>query len=43
MSQKIHVTEKEAMEVAEASRQTEWTHPSFMREPRPAPKLLKNS
>ena len=32
MSQKVHVTEKEAMEVAEASRQAEWTHPSFMRE-----------
>lgn len=32
MSQKVHVTEKEAMEVAEASRQSEWTHPSFMRE-----------
>ena len=32
MSQKIHVTEQEAMEVAEASRQTEWKQPSFMRE-----------
>lgn len=32
MSQKIHVTEEEAMKVAEASRQTEWNHPSFMRE-----------
>jgi hypothetical protein len=28
----VHVTEKEAMEVAEASRQTEWKQPSFMRE-----------
>ena len=28
----LQVTEEEAMEVAEASRQTEWTHPSFMRE-----------
>ncbi len=28
----IHVTEEEAMEVAEASRQVEWNHPSFMRE-----------
>jgi hypothetical protein len=26
------VTEKEAMEVAEASRETAWTHPSFLRE-----------
>lgn len=32
MSQKVRVTEKEAMEVAEASRQAEWTQPSFMRE-----------
>lgn len=32
MSKKIHVTEQEAMEVAEASRQTEWKQPSFMRE-----------
>ena len=30
--QKIHVTEAEAMEVAEASRETEWKQPSFMRE-----------
>lgn len=29
---KIHVTEQEAMEVAEASRQKEWKQPSFMRE-----------
>ena len=29
---KIHVTEEQAMEVAEASRQTEWKQPSFMRE-----------
>ena len=29
---KVQVTEQEAMEVAEASRQTEWTQPSFMRE-----------
>jgi len=28
----IHVSEQEAMKVAEASRQTEWTQPSFMRE-----------
>ena len=32
MSKKIQVTEQEAMEVAEASRQTEWKQPSFMRE-----------
>ncbi|MEM6794712.1 MAG: acyl-CoA dehydrogenase family protein [Acidobacteriota bacterium] len=32
MSQKPHVTEQEAMEVAEASRQTDWKQPSFMRE-----------
>ncbi|MEM1205746.1 MAG: acyl-CoA dehydrogenase family protein [Acidobacteriota bacterium] len=32
MSQKIHVTEEEAMKVAEGSRQTEWKQPSFMRE-----------
>jgi len=32
MPEKIHVSEQEAMEVAEASRQTEWTQPSFMRE-----------
>jgi len=31
-SKKIHVSEQEAREVAEASRQTEWTQPSFMRE-----------
>lgn len=30
--QKINVSEQEAMEVAEASRQTEWKQPSFMRE-----------
>ena len=29
---KIQVSEQEAMKVAEASRQTEWEHPSFMRE-----------
>ncbi len=28
----VHVTEQEAMKVAEASRQTEWQQPSFMRE-----------
>ena len=32
MSKEIHVTEEEAMEVAEASRQTDWKQPSFMRE-----------
>ena len=32
MAKKVHVTEQEAMEVAEASRQTEWQQPSFMRE-----------
>ncbi len=30
--QKIQVSEQEAMQVAEASRQTEWKQPSFMRE-----------
>ena len=29
--QKVHVTEQEAMQVAEESRQTEWIQPSFMR------------
>ncbi len=32
MTEKVHVTEQEAMKVAEASRQTEWQQPSFMRE-----------
>nr|XP_061799069.1 probable acyl-CoA dehydrogenase FadE10 [Nerophis lumbriciformis] len=32
MAKQINVTEQEAREVAEASRQTEWTQPSFMRE-----------
>ena len=32
MAKEIHVTEQDAMKVAEASRQTEWTQPSFMRE-----------
>ena len=32
MAQKVHVTEEEAMKVAEASRETEWNQPSFMRE-----------
>src|SRR3954465_16000567 len=29
---KVHVTEQEALAVAEASRETEWTRPSFLRE-----------
>ncbi|MEO1086448.1 MAG: acyl-CoA dehydrogenase family protein, partial [Acidobacteriota bacterium] len=32
MSKTVRVTEQEAMEVAEASRQAEWKQPSFMRE-----------
>lgn len=32
MSKEIHVSEQEAMKVAEASRQTEWKQPSFLRE-----------
>jgi len=32
MSDPRHVSEKESMEVAEASRETEWKKPSFMRE-----------
>ncbi|MEM6454466.1 MAG: acyl-CoA dehydrogenase family protein [Acidobacteriota bacterium] len=32
MNETIHVTEAEAMKVAEASRETEWNRPSFMRE-----------
>lgn len=32
MAKDVHVSEKEAMEVAEASRQKEWKQPSFMRE-----------
>ena len=32
MAKDVQVTEQEAMEVAEASRQKEWTQPSFMRE-----------
>ena len=31
-AKEIHVSEQEAMKVAEASRQTEWKQPSFMRE-----------
>ena len=31
-SGRIHVSEREAMELAEASREKEWTRPSFMRE-----------
>ena len=32
MANQVHVSEQEAMKVAEASRQTEWKQPSFMRE-----------
>ncbi len=32
MSERVHVSEQEAMEVAEASRQKEWKQPSFLRE-----------
>ncbi|MDA8019655.1 MAG: acyl-CoA dehydrogenase family protein [Thermoanaerobaculia bacterium] len=32
MTQQVHVTEQEAMKVAEESRQKEWNQPSFMRE-----------
>ncbi len=32
MANDVHVSEQEAMKVAEASRQTEWKQPSFMRE-----------
>jgi len=31
-SEKVNVSEREAIKVAEASRQTEWNQPSFMRE-----------
>jgi len=30
--QKVHISEREAMQVAEAAREKEWTRPSFMRE-----------
>ena len=32
MAESPQVTERESLKVAEASRQTEWAQPSFMRE-----------